>query len=95
MSEVSEAEVREWLEEQGAGAAELGARAHHCSYPRLTSWRPLERARRFHLSLPLLFSWCASQFLGTGLGGGQRGACNATTARTADRKRTVHNLAMI
>jgi len=41
VSVVSEAELREWEEEQEA--EELGAgENHHCSYPRLTSWRPQE-----------------------------------------------------
>jgi len=40
---VSETELREWEGEQGAGAEEPRARGggdHHCSCPRLTSWRP-------------------------------------------------------
>jgi len=42
------------------------------------------------------FPWARLLFLGTGLGGGQKGCLQrAATARTADRKRTVHILAMI
>jgi len=49
VSQVSEAELREW--EAGQEAEELGAGGnHHCSFPRLTSWRPQERVRRFHVS---------------------------------------------
>ena len=45
VSEVSEAELREWAEEQGAGTEEPGAGGKlHFSFPRLTSWHPQERA---------------------------------------------------
>jgi len=39
--------------------------SYHCSFPRLTSWRPQERARQFHLSLPsfLLFFHFLSFFV--------------------------------
>ena len=50
-----------------------------------------------HIRSPL-FSFVTSlvRILGTGLGGGQKGCLQRTaTARTADRKRTVHVLAMI
>jgi len=48
------------------------------------------------LSFRLYFPWCASHLLGKGVGGGQKGSLRrAATARTADRKRTVYNLAMI
>jgi len=52
VSEVSEAEVREWLEEeeQGAGGKEPGAADRQPVLTRWTSWRPQERGRRFHLS---------------------------------------------
>jgi len=36
--EVWEADLREWLKEQEA-EAEGPVGNHHCSYPRLTSWR--------------------------------------------------------
>ena len=96
MSEVSEAEVREWLEEeeQGAGGKEPGAADRQ---PVLTH-AGLHGVRRRGVGgfIYLLFPWCASLRFGTGLGGGQRGSLQrAATARTADRKRTVHNLAMI
>ena len=61
VSEVSEAEQREWTEEQGAGAEGPGAGGnHHCSYPRLTSWRPQGRSRRFPLSLSFVLSFVIS-----------------------------------
>jgi len=42
------------------------------------------------------FPWARLLFIGTGLDGGQKGCLQrAATARTADRKRTVHTLAMI
>ena len=45
VSEVSEAELREWMEAQGAGAEEpdAGRGNNRCSYPRPTSWHPQER----------------------------------------------------
>jgi len=47
VSEVSEAEVREWLEEQSAGAEGLGAGEELPLFlPMLTSWRPQKRSRR-------------------------------------------------
>jgi len=46
VSAVSELEVREWLEEQGAGAEEQDAGGNYrCSYPRPTSWRRQARSR--------------------------------------------------
>jgi len=54
VSAVSELEVREWLEEQGAGRAPgtpcqqpppRPPRGHHFSSPRPTSWRPQKRSR--------------------------------------------------
>ena len=61
VSAVSELEVREWLEERGAGAEEPGAGGNHrCSYPPPTSWGPQVRARRFHLSFLFLFSFLFS-----------------------------------
>jgi len=53
VSAVSKLEVREWLDEQGAGAEESGGRNHRCSYPRRTSWRPQERVRQFHMFFSL------------------------------------------
>jgi len=42
------------------------------------------------------FPWARLLLIGTGLDGGQKGCLQrAATARTADRKRTVHILAMI
>jgi len=97
VSAVSELEVREWLEEQGAGAEEQDAGGNYrCSYPRPTSWRRQARSRgdgvRFSFGSFLgHFPWARLPFLGTGLGGGQKGCLQrAATARTADRKRTVH-----
>jgi len=102
VSAVSELEVREWLEEQGAGAEEQDAGgSYRCSYPRPTSWRRQARSRgdgvRFSFGSFLChFPWARLLFIGTGLGGGQKGCLQrAATARTADRKRTVHILAMI
>ena len=75
---------------EGAGARERGLRSralggNHCFCPRPNSWRLQARARRIHLSFlessPLIFPWCASYLLGTGLGGGQRGACNVPPPR--------------
>jgi len=43
VSEVSEAELREFLGEPGAGAEEPGAGGLHCSCPRPTSWCLQER----------------------------------------------------
>jgi len=62
--------------------------SHRCSCPRLPSWHPQARSRTqgtVSFVLPfvfrLLFPWCASHLLGTGLGGGQRGACNVPPLR--------------
>ena len=101
VSAVSELEVREWLEEQGAGAEEQDAGGdYRCSYPRPTSWQRQVRSRGTGCTFPLVlrchFPWAHLLCIGTGLGGGQKGCLQrAATARTADRKRTVHILAMI
>ena len=95
MSAVSELEVREWLEEQGAGAEEPGGGELPLFLPRRTSWHLQERRRGRDgeasfvyslclvrlLSFPLLFPWCASHFRRIGLGGGQRGASNVPPLR--------------
>jgi len=52
VSEVSEAELREWEEEQGP-RSEVPEKDNLCSYPRRTSWRPHERSRRGRLRVPL------------------------------------------
>ena len=58
-SDVSEAELREWLEELEARAQGPGdGWNRRCSYPRRTSWRPRERPKggRFLFCLfPLSF----------------------------------------
>ena len=47
VSAVSEMEVREWLEEQEAGAEEPGGRgSNRCSFPRWTSWRRRRTSKR-------------------------------------------------
>jgi len=45
VSAVSELEVREWMEEQGAGAGRQALGELDCSYPHRASWRPQERLR--------------------------------------------------
>jgi len=45
VSAVSELEVREWLDEQGGGAEEVGAGGTPLFLPRPTSWRLQERCR--------------------------------------------------
>jgi len=94
MSEVSEAELREWMEEPDAGGD------HHCSYPRLTSWRLRERHKgpggAFPLFIPLSFTLAFRSCVITLVRAsaswdrpGRRAKGNlqrAATARTADRK---------
>jgi len=89
------------MEEQGAGAEEPDAGGNrHCSYPRPTSWNPQERSRRVPLSLSFVVSLVVSLVRVVSFwdrpGRRAKGRLQrAATARTADRKRTVHNLAMI
>ena len=101
VSAVSELEVREWMEEQGAGAEEPGARGgdHLCSCPRPASWRPQIRSRRgFFLSLFFCNSLGAHHTnSGQAWAEGKRGACNEPPLRG---QRTgnglyIHILAMI
>ena len=110
VSAVSEQEVREWLEEHGAGAEEPDGEGTPLFLPTPefmasagTAWEA-RGALSFVILLcfshsllsPLSFPWCASQLLGTGLGGGQRGACNVPPLRgLRTGKRTVNTLAMI
>ena len=106
VSEVSEAEMREWQEEQEAGAEEPGAGGnHHYSCPRLPSWRPRRRSGggggHGFLCSPFFCPFICD-FLGTfllswdRLGRRAKGSLQrAATARTVDRKRRAHNLAMI
>jgi len=55
VSAVSELEVREWMEEHGAGSEEPGAGGEpRCSCPHPTSWRPQKRVRRCN---PMFFPW--------------------------------------
>jgi hypothetical protein len=79
-SEVSEWELRERRqreEERRAEAEELGGN-NPCSSPRPPSWRPRTRFReRITVSFLLSFFY----LLGTGLGRGQRGACNVPPSR--------------
>ena len=78
-------------------------RNYRCCCPRHLSWHPQARSRTrgtvpFVLPFvsPLLFPWCASYLLGTGLGGGQkRSLQRAATARTADRESGKMYVAMI
>jgi len=111
LSEVSESELREWEEEQTAGERGAGKDLHCSSprrtpWGRLAQCRSgwwffpfvhfLFRSRSF--SFPFLCNLLGVLlfFLRTGRGGGQRGRLQrAATARTADRKRTVRNLATI
>jgi len=105
VSVVSEPEVREWLDEQGAGGEEAGAGGLHCYCPRLTSWRPHGRYGRFPLTLSFDFSFFISYetslvrvtyILIQAWAEGKKGRLRrAATARTAVRKRIVHNLAVI
>jgi len=90
VSDVSDAEVREWLETQEArakGGAPGGN--SHGSYQCVTSWRPQKRSTSLpsflsfvfpclHAPFPFVcnFSWCETHLLGTGLIGGQRGTWN-------------------
>ena len=82
----------------------------HCPCPRLTLWRPQERCRHwavffFPLFFPLSFTLALLSFVISLVrtksswdrpGRRAEGSLQrAATARTADRKRTVHNLAMI
>jgi len=55
VSEVSEAELREWERSRERGPRSRAMGSCSCSFPRLTSGRPQERARRFHLSFPFVF----------------------------------------
>jgi len=79
---------------------------HHRSSPHPTPWRPQKRSkRRAGFSFPLVFPWSLSlallsfcHFTCSGDRPGRRAkGClqRAATARTADRNRTVHILAMI
>jgi len=69
---------------------------HHCSCPRLTSWRPREKVKRFHLSLSFVISLGRITSFWDRPGRRANGRLQrAATARTADRKRAVHTLAMI
>jgi len=53
--------MREWLEEQGAGAEEPGGGGnHHWSFPRPPSWRMQEMGRRFLLSSSFAVSFVIS-----------------------------------
>jgi len=55
VSAVSELEVREWMEEQGAGAGELGDGGEPPLFlPTPTSWRPQGRRRRCSFLRPFL-----------------------------------------
>ena len=82
MSEVSEAELRQWRE-----GAEAGGESHF-SCPRLTSWRPQERYKKpcFHLSLSFVFSFVASLVRTTSScdrpGRRAEGSCNVSPPRT-------------
>ena len=95
VNEVSEAELREWMEEPEAGGGD-----HHCSYPRLTSWRLRERHKgprgAFPLSISFVFharfrSFVIPLFCATSSwdrpGRRAKGSLQrAAIARTADRK---------
>ena len=85
---------REW------GPSRRAGRSPRCSFPRLTSWRRLMGGSRFLLSFPWSLSLCyllgaRRLFLGQAWAEGKGALERAAIARTADRKRTVHNLAMI
>jgi hypothetical protein len=85
VSEVSEAELREW--EEGQEAEELGAGGEPPLFLPTPDFMASSGEVKwfllslFPLSFPLLFPWCASFLLGTGLGGRQRGACNVPPPR--------------
>ena len=95
VSAVSELEVREWLEEQGAGGPRSrtpGGGNYRCSYPRLTSWRRQAGGRvagcAFPLFLPFV-NFLGRVYLSSWDRHGRRAkGClqQAATARTADRK---------
>ena len=97
VTEVSEAELQEWGEEQEACAEEPGAGGnHHCYCPRLTSWRPQVRGSRFHLSLSFVISLVPSTSSWDRPGRRAKGNLQrAAAVRTADRKRTVYNLTVV
>jgi len=103
VSAVSELEVREWLEEQEARAEEQDAGGElplflpTPDFMASTGGGVGGRGALFLCFFPLSISLGASTFLrGTGLGGGQRGACNEPPLRgQRTGKRTVHILAMI
>jgi len=81
VSAVSELEVREWMEERGAGAEESDGEGPPLFLPTPDFMASAGEGRPFHLSFsfvlfPLYSPWCAPHLLGIGLGGGQRGASN-------------------
>jgi len=80
VSAVSELEVREWLEEQGAEAEELGSEEPPLFLPTpdfmVSAGEAQEGGPTYflcHFLLFLSFPWCGASFLGIGLGRGQRG----------------------
>ena len=98
---VSELEVREWLEEQGVGAEELGGEEPPLFLPTPDFMASAgEGSLLFHLSFPFVFSFVIPLVRFTSSwdrpGRSAKGRLQrAASARTADRKRTVHNLATI
>ena len=94
VSEVSEEELREWEEgRRPVSWAPPGGGGIHYSCPRLTHsvYRRGVMGRAFICLFPLFFTparllflcnfFGAYHILGTGLGGGQRGACNVPPPR--------------
>ena len=74
---------------------------HHCSFPLPTSWHRRERAKGggrgciLSFVIPVVIPLVRSKFSWKAWAEGKGCLQRAATALTADRNRTVHNLAMI